>query len=358
MSGSSVRSFSALGNFITYHALIAQGRKSLEGSAFVVDSKKLGIYIPTYKRRDYLKTCLDSFVPHLRAGGIPIFISDDCSKDGTVEMLEGLKLQSYQNIFVNSNPENIGGGPNFIKVIEMGDTEFVWLFGDDDTITPDAIATVSRYLDEGFDFLILNSSQHGYQMKSLLADSVLPLTSDMLIEKGDHNILLDFMSKVNRTYLGFMASVITRREYLLKFIRNRALRPDSEFIQLSLFYNSIVGRRGLVVARPVVNIRVGNGRTRLLTWIYDFPESLDTLKPSYSSAILERFYRSPLQYRFVFSFIYAKAQRGLGIGKLKNSLEGRDRYVGFPAKLSMFLLALVPDGVFKVLVSRLRKIPP
>ena len=74
---------------------------------------KLTIGIPTRNRRDYLLALLHSIEPH---EGVEILVSDNASTDDTARTLANYRMPGFRYW---SNPENVGFGRNFLKLIEQ-----------------------------------------------------------------------------------------------------------------------------------------------------------------------------------------------------------------------------------------------
>ena len=120
--------------------------------------KKLSICIPTYNRSESLNNCLNSiFLNNINLSEIEICISDNNSTDKTSEVI--IDYENKLNIKYNKNIENIGVAQNILKAVEMSDSEFCWIVGDDDLILNDAIKTVlkllNQYKDTDYFLLIL-----------------------------------------------------------------------------------------------------------------------------------------------------------------------------------------------------------
>ena len=86
----------------------------------------LSICIPTYNRLSYLKELLDKLLPQLN-DRVEILVSDNCSNDGTWDY-----LLSIPNIKKHRHIENIGGDRNIQSVVQMPETQYIWLLCDDD----------------------------------------------------------------------------------------------------------------------------------------------------------------------------------------------------------------------------------
>lgn len=318
-------------------------------------NKKLGVCIPTFNRDNYLKNCLDSLIPQLIELGLPIYISDNASTDDTRAIVSDFQ-RKYVNIFYNRNDVNLGFAPNVKKVLEMADCEFVWFLGDDDMINDSAFKKLLEYLEEGFDFLVVNSTIFDRNMESVVRERTLNLCCDITIEVGDHEKLLKTIGDQARGYLGFISSIIIRRDLLIKRILENELFLDSDFMQMELFYKSIVGKRGKVVSHPLIMNRSGNDRIKITTWAWDFPQTLNRLIPEYSKEFIQDFYNGEMQKAILFSSFLIKYQGNFGLSSLKYSLKNKDEFIAISTKALIYLIAVFPNFIFKRIFKEYKRL--
>ena len=120
---------------------------------------KLSICIPTYNRCKHLRNCLESIVSNQIGKNLDfqVCISNNFSTDETEELVNSFlgKLPiKYQK-----NDSNLGVARNVLKVVDMADSEFVWLIGDDDLLMPNAIMDVVDLIQKypKVDYFYVNS---------------------------------------------------------------------------------------------------------------------------------------------------------------------------------------------------------
>lgn len=110
-------------------------------------NKNLSIAIPTFNGVRTIKKTLDTIVNNKN---VDIVISDNCSDDGTKEILK-MYASNFSNIKINFNPINIGFDNNLMKCVELCTTKYVWLLTDDDLIKDNAVAIVNNIIDNNND---------------------------------------------------------------------------------------------------------------------------------------------------------------------------------------------------------------
>ena len=74
--------------------------------------KKLSIICITYNQKDYIKQCLDGFIMQKTNFEFVAYIGDDCSTDGTIEIIQEYE-QKYPNIIKGIyHNQNVGVNQN------------------------------------------------------------------------------------------------------------------------------------------------------------------------------------------------------------------------------------------------------
>lgn len=117
----------------------------------------LSICIPTYNRSKSLTNCLQSIVSCRMHDRIQICISDNASNDQTKEVVH--KYKDKLNINYHRFDINMGRVKNYLNVIDMADSTFTWLIGDDDLLVPDSIEKILQLIEANsrVDFFYINS---------------------------------------------------------------------------------------------------------------------------------------------------------------------------------------------------------
>jgi len=104
---------------------------------------RLTVAIPTFDRNSILRANLELLLPQLDVD-CELLILDNCSPTPVAATIEDLLSSHAVNARLVRHPVNIGGNANVLRALELCETEWLWILGDDDAPTPDAIATVRR----------------------------------------------------------------------------------------------------------------------------------------------------------------------------------------------------------------------
>jgi hypothetical protein len=122
---------------------------------------KLAIAIPTFNRSSSIRRRITE-ISNISESGIEVWISDNSSDDETTSLV---KNTSNVPIKYKKNDWNIGGGANFLQSLLLGNSEYVWLRGDDDPITSNQLRAVQKAVSLNPDVIIL--SRNATQVESI-----------------------------------------------------------------------------------------------------------------------------------------------------------------------------------------------
>lgn len=303
-------------------------------------TKTLSICIPTYNRASFLKQCVESFLPEAKKYEIAIFISDNASSDNTKDIVDQLQ-KSYPNIYYSRNPKTIPD--NFSKVISLSDTQYTWLFADDDAVQGQVIGKVLKALKDEADLVVVNGSTNSLDFTKVIEDRRLNVFEDTIYEPGEHE---KFMVE-NAFYLTFMGSLIVNRNKYLTFKDTYSVAKY--FPHVSVVLNYIVGVRVYVVAEPHVRIRLQNSgwsAKKFEVLMVDWPNTIWNLRNEYSDAAKSKV----VQKRRIESVKYIMASRANRMYDLEiyGKYIRNDRDISLMKRFVFRVIAGMPVQVFRV----------
>lgn len=216
-----------------------------------------------------LKECLAEFVKQGRKHKLDIYVSDNSQNNKTKELVLHLSKKYRWLHYARREPK--GYADNVKSVLAMGDTEYVWLFGDDDTIKPGAIDLIFSRLDTGIDYLQVNAEVYSHDLKRKIKPRIIRKSGVEVYGNNEYETAL--LNNGNSGYQGFMAHMIARKSLLDRELKKLDVSAaNMDFIHTVIFYRAIKNRKGALLADPLINNRGGN-------W-------------GYSKRIMEIFFRS------------------------------------------------------------------
>jgi glycosyltransferase involved in cell wall biosynthesis len=125
---------------------------------------------------------------------VQVVIIDNCSPVPVEETLRDLLAQyPHVNVELIRNAVNIGANANITRCLEICDTPWLWMIGDDDTAHPHAIATILRHIDQHPDAVYLNFAWDGCRPQTYTTRGL-----DQFVDKLDRSANLPWISNAVR----------------------------------------------------------------------------------------------------------------------------------------------------------------
>jgi glycosyltransferase involved in cell wall biosynthesis len=124
---------------------------------------RLTVAIPTYNRNEVLCETLKHLLPQL-SDECELLLVDNHSDVPIEDSLRNL-LDAYPQVrcHIIRNCVNIGGAANILRCFELCKTQWIWLFGDDDHPTPDAVSIILQHLKEFPDCCYFNFASSNFK---------------------------------------------------------------------------------------------------------------------------------------------------------------------------------------------------
>lgn len=107
----------------------------------------LTIAIPTYNRNQVLARNVELLVPQL-TDRCELLVIDNHSDRPVTEDLGSVQIRASGKVRIICNQSNVGGDANILRCIEHAQGDFVWVLGDDDEPSPDAVMQALQEIDE------------------------------------------------------------------------------------------------------------------------------------------------------------------------------------------------------------------
>ncbi len=182
----------------------------------------LTLAIPTWNRARYLESLLAVLLPQFTAlphGMAELIVSDNCSDDHTESLVAEFQERGLPVRYVR-NATNIGSDGNFLQCFNLALGQYVWVFGDDDLLLPNAIPDLLSLLtqadvDMGFFSSIGFRSEDGTEPLLIAGQRPVAVLEDKLGRFAE--VVTDgvyFMGKVN-ALISLLSGVFVNKNRLL-----------------------------------------------------------------------------------------------------------------------------------------------
>lgn len=306
-------------------------------------SKLLSIFIPTYNRAHLIGDTLDKFINQIGDQHVTIIISDNCSTDNTFEVVQEYVIK-YPFIKYSKNTENLGFDENVVKMTNLVDTKYCWLFGDDDVIKDNALNDILDELKHDYDLIVVNASLYNLDLSKEIEYRHLPITSD----KYYYGNNIDNAFVELSLYTSFIGSLVVKKDLWEKIDYKKYLKTG--FVHVGIVYEYLnTNSKVLFVSNPLINIRLGNSgwsRNSFEIWHILWVKAINQI-PNYSKK-MKRMVYSDLNDISLKGFMIERAKGSLRIDVYKRFIE-KESNISLKTKIYLRILLLVPIFFLKTL---------
>jgi glycosyltransferase involved in cell wall biosynthesis len=108
---------------------------------------KVSVCVVTYNQVEYVRECLQSLIDQRTDFGIEIIVGDDCSTDGTREIVREFALRYPSIVVALLHEVNLGPAKNYLAVHGAASGEYVAHMDGDDYALPGKLAALVEVFD-------------------------------------------------------------------------------------------------------------------------------------------------------------------------------------------------------------------
>lgn len=234
-----------------------------------VNHRKLSICIATYNRADFIGETLKSIIPQLN-DEVEVVIADGASTDSTSFVVNQI-AKDYQQIRYILLPSKGGVDQDYCKAVEFAEAEMCWLFTDDDLIKPGAINRLLHEISKGYSLIVVNAEVKNVDFTKTLQKNQIKIESDRVFYSGE----LDNLFQCVIPYVSFIGAVVINKKLWLE--RDKEIFFGTEFIHVGVIFQKPVPGNTLVIAEPLITIRLGNAQWTSRSfeiWMIKWPKLL------------------------------------------------------------------------------------
>lgn len=241
-------------------------------------STLLSIAIPTFNREDDLRELLTQLIRECAPYRVPIYVSDNASPYDFDALIACMRSR-YPYIYAHRNPRNLGLGANVLAAAAMPDTEYIWLFSDDDRLALGAVKFVLQSLASRADLIMPERELRTAELKFDKGKTYL--------RAGEQVAYIDAAALLKRaavSHFTFLGCLVFRRSRW-RLIQSR-YADDPYFPQVSILAEMMAqGGTALFLPERLVYVRGGSGASwsadALRCWWYYLPRAIWRV-PGYS----------------------------------------------------------------------------
>lgn len=263
---------------------------------------KFSICMPTYNGSSWIEETLKSILSQ-SFQNFEVIISDDCSKDKTLEVIKKFK---DKRIRIYRNQKNLGYGKNLQVLKKLAKGEILFLMGQDDILLKDALLKTYNAFLLGEEIGVVTRPYYWFN-----EDVKKPVRAIMPYDKNKDAVISIFDGKreVQKIFesVGQLSGLAYRRKYM-----------DTDFHQETFPahiypFASITKKHKVVYLKDyTVAVRIESSQTRFKKSIYDISPTESWVK-MFNSVYRERQYKEVRE-----AGIEQMAKNFVGLVQLKN----------------------------------------
>jgi len=172
-------------------------------SGTLVPSMKVSVLIITFNHVKYIAQAIESALMQNTDFEYEIVIGDDCSTDGTWEIVDSFRARYPEKIVCLQRTNRLGAAPNFIRTLEACRGDYIAIVeGDDFWTCPQKLAKQVQFLDTYRDY--------AFVFHNMLVMSEVGSQKPYLLCPFDQNERTTISDLIRSNYIG-TASVMFRR---------------------------------------------------------------------------------------------------------------------------------------------------
>lgn len=289
---------------------------------------KLSFCIATFNRASFLAATLESIIAQATSD-CEIVVSDNASTDDT-ESVVAQYARRFDRLKYHKQDTNTGIDRNFDRAVELATGEYCWLMPDDDVVKPGAVTTVLQATRRDPSLIVANVEFMDFTLSHVRQRGV-DFQEDRVYESEDIERLFADASKLN----GYIGSFVIKREVWMA--RDRQRYFGSEFIHIGVIYQQPLPGKTLLIAQPLVGMRMGNTHT---WWAKQFDIIVNTQKLWASLALPEIKKKFGAPWKHLRSLLWLRALGAYSIQQYRRQIHPKMRSIG--EMLPRASIALLP----------------
>ena len=208
---------------------------------------RVTVGIPTYNRSRWLREAMESVLAQSYEE-FRLLICDNASEDSTRDVVESFR---DERIVYSRSPGNIGMVPNFNRVMNLADTEYVMILPDDDALYPDYLRSTVAVLDSYPSVGVVHTGFDVVDHRSAVLQSGLVLAGSAGFESRERYLERSMSSPIGAVC---WSSALFRTHAMVEAGGQRAI--DEPYADFPLLMRIALGWDFFSLSAPLVRLRV------------------------------------------------------------------------------------------------------
>lgn len=214
------------------------------------------VVVSCYNQKNYINECIQSIIDQETDFEFDILVSDDCSTDGTQELIAKFQSQYPQKIKVIQREKNIGPVVNYIEAHKQATGDVVFHFDGDDVMLPGKLQKQFKFFRDNEQVnLVFHRAQYFSDDGSYRSDTGSP-------DPTQGNFLY-----FDANDLALWGSITVHSTYAYRRSSRKFTRSSADFMEWFFAMDSLLPEgKGVYINEILVKYRCNlNGNTFLST---------------------------------------------------------------------------------------------
>ena len=205
---------------------------------------KVSVCVVTYNQKKYIRECLQSLVNQKTNFDYEVIVADDCSTDGTQEILQEFANKYPRTINPVFHKKNIGAARNFLTTHRMANGEYVAHMDGDDYALPGKLQAQVNVLDSKLE---CTAVWHKVDYFDDFGNFCSGKTSDLSYFKNGN---VNFEQAIRMGFIGVHSSLMYRRA------SREVIELDQKVLDIYFTWDLLSKGTGYIVADVYGRYRV------------------------------------------------------------------------------------------------------
>ena len=223
--------------------------------SMMIPEPLVSICIPTYNQAKFIMDALNSVLKQ-QYKNIEIIVVDDCSVDGTFEIVSKFS-DTATNISVYRNKNNIGMVKNWNRCLELAKGKYVkFVFGDDLLCSNDAVSTMVQLMEASKSISLVSSA------RKIIDENSSNVTTVSAFEKNFVSdgklVIVNCLHSITRTHnpIGEPTAVMFRKESASRGFSEKY----NQLVDIEMWFHLLEQGDFAYISTPLCSFREHSGQ--------------------------------------------------------------------------------------------------
>lgn len=205
----------------------------------------LTIAIPTYNRPEQLQNTLRIILPQVVSDErVVLLVLDNHSTTPAQQVYDALNVEvAGRRVEIIRNKVNIGANANIMRCFEMCETSWLWVLGDDDNPSPDAVKTIMQDIHIGHCFAFYTVPE--------IKKPVFKANDPDYVSGNDFEALVSHFG-TSKLEIAFLSAAVFNMDAIRSYITDGYLAANTGLPHLMMVFKALTQGHKWMLSRNVI----------------------------------------------------------------------------------------------------------